>query len=231
MKMNTETIIYCVFAVILGMLVFHMLKNVCGCQVVEGQSSPCNNTIVPSAEHPPVANHKGCSSIIWSPDKPQNSVRDLCLKSTDGHNNCKWTAASAMCSTGDECNLINPGAAPRGGQPFPREGDEKSMVNYCAFYPNKTLCDDNSPCSWATNFGMGADKGCLAPETYCRVDDMSSPGAHNKCGKSPFSACKWGRDVPAKDAMPIGLQKCLPDWVPTLDNSVYCNPNTDASAT
>ena len=34
--MNSETIIYCIFAVILGMLVFHMLKNICGCKVVEG---------------------------------------------------------------------------------------------------------------------------------------------------------------------------------------------------
>lgn len=37
--MNSETIIYCVFAVILGMLVFHMLKNVCGCKTVEGLSN------------------------------------------------------------------------------------------------------------------------------------------------------------------------------------------------
>ena len=34
--MNSETIIYCIFAVILGMLLFHMLKNICGCKVVEG---------------------------------------------------------------------------------------------------------------------------------------------------------------------------------------------------
>ena len=49
--MNFETIIYCIFAVILGMLVFHMLKNVCGCKVVEGQEG---NMCPPSGEDIPI---------------------------------------------------------------------------------------------------------------------------------------------------------------------------------
>jgi len=41
--MNSETIIYCIFAFILGILVFHMLKYVCGCKVIEGlQNQSCN---------------------------------------------------------------------------------------------------------------------------------------------------------------------------------------------
>lgn len=35
--MNTQTILMCVVALILGMLLANMLKNVCGCKVVEGQ--------------------------------------------------------------------------------------------------------------------------------------------------------------------------------------------------
>ena len=35
--MNTEQIIMCVVALILGMLLANMLKSVCGCKVVEGQ--------------------------------------------------------------------------------------------------------------------------------------------------------------------------------------------------
>uniref|UniRef100_A0A6C0C574 Uncharacterized protein n=1 Tax=viral metagenome TaxID=1070528 RepID=A0A6C0C574_9ZZZZ len=35
--MNNQTIMCCVVALILGMLLFHMLKGVCGCKVVEGQ--------------------------------------------------------------------------------------------------------------------------------------------------------------------------------------------------
>lgn len=35
--MNSETVVYCVVALILGMLLAHMLKSVCGCnKVVEG---------------------------------------------------------------------------------------------------------------------------------------------------------------------------------------------------
>ena len=42
--MNSETVVYCVVALLLGMLLANMLKNVCGCKVVEGASSilkPC----------------------------------------------------------------------------------------------------------------------------------------------------------------------------------------------
>ena len=35
--MKTETIVCCVVAILLGMLLAHMLKNICGCKVVEGQ--------------------------------------------------------------------------------------------------------------------------------------------------------------------------------------------------
>ena len=34
--MDTKTIVMCVFALILGMLLVNMLKNVCGCKTVEG---------------------------------------------------------------------------------------------------------------------------------------------------------------------------------------------------
>jgi hypothetical protein len=34
--MNTEQIVMCIIALLLGMLIGNMLKNVCGCKVVEG---------------------------------------------------------------------------------------------------------------------------------------------------------------------------------------------------
>ena len=40
-KMKTETIVMCVIALILGMLMANMLKSVCGCKVVEGQGHVC----------------------------------------------------------------------------------------------------------------------------------------------------------------------------------------------
>jgi hypothetical protein len=35
--MNSQNIVMCVVALILGMLLANMLKSVCGCKVVEGQ--------------------------------------------------------------------------------------------------------------------------------------------------------------------------------------------------
>jgi hypothetical protein len=43
--MNTESIVMCVVALILGMLMANMLKNVCGCKVVEGLSSECTQDL------------------------------------------------------------------------------------------------------------------------------------------------------------------------------------------
>ena len=39
--MNSETIVMCVVALILGMLLAHMLKDVCGCKTVEGLETAC----------------------------------------------------------------------------------------------------------------------------------------------------------------------------------------------
>ena len=44
--MGTDQIMYCIVALILGMLMFHMLKNVCGCKTVEGKTMP---TAMPTA--------------------------------------------------------------------------------------------------------------------------------------------------------------------------------------
>ena len=44
--MNSETIGMCVIALLLGMLLFNMLKNICGCKVIEGQNNKnkkCND--------------------------------------------------------------------------------------------------------------------------------------------------------------------------------------------
>jgi len=38
MKLDNQTIVMCVVALILGMLMANMLKSVCGCKTVEGIS-------------------------------------------------------------------------------------------------------------------------------------------------------------------------------------------------
>ena len=42
--MNHQTILCCVVALILGMLLANMLKNVCGCKLTEGQCQDTEST-------------------------------------------------------------------------------------------------------------------------------------------------------------------------------------------
>ena len=44
--MKTDQIVMCVVALLLGMLLANMLKNVCGCKVVEGHESDDLSTVV-----------------------------------------------------------------------------------------------------------------------------------------------------------------------------------------
>jgi len=54
--MGTDQIMYCIVALILGMLMFHMLKNVCGCKTVEGNST---GTPAPTNERGVHLDHNG----------------------------------------------------------------------------------------------------------------------------------------------------------------------------
>ena len=57
--MNTETIVYCVVALVLGMLLANMLKSVCGCKnLVEGQSGRGHRT---TCHH----SHSECDWTRW----------------------------------------------------------------------------------------------------------------------------------------------------------------------
>ena len=45
-RMGTDQIMYCIVALILGMLLANMLKNVCGCKDVEGMcTTGCGNKV------------------------------------------------------------------------------------------------------------------------------------------------------------------------------------------
>ena len=44
--MDSKTIVMCVVALLLGMLLANMLKSVCGCKTVEGNEEDCVNQVV-----------------------------------------------------------------------------------------------------------------------------------------------------------------------------------------
>jgi hypothetical protein len=68
-KMNSETIVYCVVALILGMLMAHLLKGVCGCKVVEGNVDP----------------DMTCRPEVWG----QQGDQGLAYRSTTHKNRCE----------------------------------------------------------------------------------------------------------------------------------------------
>ena len=81
--MNTETIVYCVVALILGMLMANMLKNVCGCKTVEGQLAvSCCKNIKDEAEC-----HAAWPHCDWTGDVCQrpNLVVDIVDQIITGH--------------------------------------------------------------------------------------------------------------------------------------------------
>ena len=81
--METETIVMCVVALILGMLLANMLKSVCGCKTVEGQLAvSCCKNITDEAECYAAKPH--CD---WTGDVCQrpNLVVDIADRIITGH--------------------------------------------------------------------------------------------------------------------------------------------------
>jgi len=94
-KMNSETIVMCVVALILGMLMFHMLKGVCGCKVVEGQTM-CNCGEAATARKSfGTTSEQGCVNILYGPYNPnypkQTGRRDVKLKCDKIYGRLEWT--------------------------------------------------------------------------------------------------------------------------------------------
>ena len=64
--MNSQTVVMCVVALILGMLLAHMLKDVCGCKTVEGTES------APGTEGACCSDDNDCRSGNCDSDKDSN---------------------------------------------------------------------------------------------------------------------------------------------------------------
>jgi hypothetical protein len=74
--MKTDQIICCVVALILGMLLANMLKNVCGCKVVEGQAAHhCGSSGRPTAQMPDAGCFGQDGDWVWC--KGENECPDI----------------------------------------------------------------------------------------------------------------------------------------------------------
>jgi hypothetical protein len=104
--MNTEQILMCVVALILGMLLANMLKSVCGCKVVEGQEDclnkckdeggsraqrrECYNTCVGQCRNlcPPRPEVNGTSCKDFATDLPAGTTAHDDMIACDGWRRC-----------------------------------------------------------------------------------------------------------------------------------------------
>jgi hypothetical protein len=90
--MNSETIVMCVVALLLGMLLANMLKSVCGCKTVEGQTY----------------SNLRCGA---KPGVPQTSGHDYCRDQWDGHpyagSQSEYSLAQQACEHSPLCKLYS----------------------------------------------------------------------------------------------------------------------------
>ena len=89
--MNTEQILMCVVALILGMLLANMLKSVCGCKnLIEGQGA-CSNDNLQYDDHGQAVQCGVCVAAELSPECQQcyleGRVEDNCHASL--HTDCR----------------------------------------------------------------------------------------------------------------------------------------------
>ena len=90
--MNYESILMCVFAVILGMLIFHMLNNICGCKTVEG-NTPTPPTSVESCQDTSLLielNRRKYKEYVFNNNNNNNNKTepDILILYYHGYNNC-----------------------------------------------------------------------------------------------------------------------------------------------
>lgn len=105
--MKTEQIVYCVVALLLGMLLANMLKNVCGCKLTEGQASPPHGKGTPLSENARHATYMGGLCLTrtgLSPDARREAV-GICHEAVGKHaSRCKgWEQCSELCSQHPVC--------------------------------------------------------------------------------------------------------------------------------
>jgi len=141
--MKTDQIIMCVVALLLGMLLANMLKNVCGCEIVEGQ---LGTTSVNSADM--LTNAKDSADAAWTDGLCQFERADLSDYSTldPGTAYENW-----------DRNLVMKGAMRDELNRKDLKVDAKK--NYC-----ERPSDQGGPgCVWTTKGAVKAGDDCYEP--------------------------------------------------------------------
>jgi len=120
--MGTDQIMYCIVALILGMLMANMLKNVCGCKVVEGAGTQDSDKIGPTGDPgiapcAPPFTETGCNKNPYPNriyDNCSGALSEVCPKSESYTNtyNGQTTENPAescmLCSTDYQAGISEP---------------------------------------------------------------------------------------------------------------------------
>jgi hypothetical protein len=223
-KMNSQTIVMCVVALILGMLLSNMLKNVCGCKnVVEGWSSPGSEGTFDAALQTE-------SSSLGS----------------DGHFHRRFEPGlHPLLPSGPPLPPLPPAPPPPPPSP-PCQSDTPSEEYGCrpsdpcsqSHYINKLDCDESQTKFYRQKIGTNGkwyDTGFPMEEaTHCRYNYHCNPGRIcNNTGCGDRGVCidfTPGLQIPGANSQLARMRKKPQDGGP-VDDAKCCIERTGLACT
>ena len=104
--MNNQTIVMCVVALVLGMLLFHMLKGVCGCKVVEGQDMIQTNSLWCGAGNNTAEEEEGGDKVEFGNGYGRRACN--CIKKA-GDLTCAWNECALPAQGGQQARCVDMG--------------------------------------------------------------------------------------------------------------------------
>jgi hypothetical protein len=192
--MNYKTIICCVFAIILGMLVFHMLKNVCGCKVVEGTSDMFCDPSLHEDQFCPSG--KSCKEIY---KETKTECNYECYKSSPNSTEVDRCDCQELSTPNKPCNF-KPKTPPCNDW-------RTNKVYRCTDLPGV----DNPECnnSYQPNLVFPGN-------TPCKLDNTTGIG--NICKEDVFNDCNMKKDINGTDiCCPSDTYLKFPHTIKSLD--------------
>jgi hypothetical protein len=160
-KMKTEIIVYCVVAIILGMLMANMLKDVCGCNsVVEGQNAQHIVGDVDSCGH----DNNKCGNTVSRGSYPSECGRPTNLRALlqdhprahCSYTDSQWTYEGCQAGT-TPANLVSDNSCLLVGDtdnPVQWEYPSDSCPETIKFPLPHNSCKKSLPCDTARTYSL-----------------------------------------------------------------------------
>jgi len=163
--MKTDQIVMCVVALLLGMLLANMLKNVCGCQVVEGSGDKCvKNLKWPDNTDIQAGNRELAGGLQCAAQLDTASCRNFINPMTSGWEPLKGLDPDKYKgSPGEKISIVDP----ENKYPWPdKDGNCPS---------DATACRERGGCRW-TGTIQGAER---IAATHLGVDTLADRSVYD----------------------------------------------------